>query len=163
MSNKLLLIKDIKNLGRTGDLVTVKPGFARNYLVPRGFAVTATKGTVRLQERLQEERKQIALQEKKEAEAIAQVLEGLLFETVAKVDPEGHMYGSVSAADVIDLIKKQHAEIAIDKKDVILKQPIKSLGEHSIELRFQEEVKAMIKLKVTAEGAEKSAEEEVAS
>jgi large subunit ribosomal protein L9 len=155
MSNKLLLIEDIDKLGRSGEIVKVKPGYARNYLIPRGLAVTATKGTLRMQERLQEERRQRAIQEKKEAETIASVLEGLLIETEAKVDHDGHMYGSVSAADIIDLIKKQHPAIALEKKSVMLKHPIKALGEHTIELRLKEEVKASIKLKVTAEGAPK--------
>lgn len=153
MGNKLLLVKDIKKLGRSGEIVNVKPGYARNYLLPRGFAVTATKGTVRLQERLQEERRQRAIEEKKEAEAIAQTLEGLQLESVAKVDPTGHMYGSVSASDIIDMIKKHHPTVAIDKKEVILKHPIKTVGDHSIELRFKEDVKATVKLKITAEGA----------
>ncbi len=154
MSNKLLLVKDIENLGRSGDIVNVKPGYARNYLIPRSLAVPATKGTVRMQERLQEERRQKAIQEKKESEAIAQVLDGILIETVVKVDHEGHLYGSVTAAEILDLINKEHPNVVLDKKAIVLKHPVKSLGEHSIELRFKEDVKAAIKLKVIAEGAQ---------
>lgn len=153
MSNKLLLVEDIDNLGRSGEIVSVKPGYARNYLIPRQLAVPATKATLRLQERLKEERRQKAILEKKESEAIAEQLTGLLIETVVKVDPEGHMYGSVTAADIVDMISAKYPGIAIDKKSVVLKQPIKALGEHAIELRLKEEVKAGVKLKVLAEGA----------
>lgn len=156
MSNKLLLVKDVEHLGRSGDIVNVKPGYARNFLIPRGMALTATRGTVRMQERLQEERRLKALEEKKEAEAIAQALEGLQIEKIVKVDPEGHMYGSVTTAEIVELIKEKHPAIAIDKKVVILKHPIKSLGVHAIELKLKEDVKAAISLKVRAEGVEET-------
>lgn len=158
MSNKLLLVKDVEHLGRSGDIVHVKsPGYARNFLIPKGLAILATKGTVRMQERLQEERRQKALEEKKEAEAIAQVLQGLQLEKIVKVDPEGHMYGSVTVAEIVELIKNQHPAIELDKKVVVLKHPIKSLGVHGIELKFKEDVKAAISIKVSAEGAEEAA------
>src|SRR5689334_17894347 len=99
MANKLLLMKDVEELGRSGDVVSVKPGYARNYLLPQGFAVLADKKALKMQARLQEERRKKAVEDKKEAEELAQAIDGVTLTTIVKVDHEGHMYGSVSAHD----------------------------------------------------------------
>src|SRR5262245_8691147 len=97
MATKLLLIEDVEDLGRSGDVVSVKPGYARNFLLPRGHAVRADQHALRMQTRLQEERQKRAILEKQEAEKTAAALEGVTLSTIVKVDHEGHMYGSVSA------------------------------------------------------------------
>ncbi|HSX11933.1 MAG TPA: 50S ribosomal protein L9, partial [Rhabdochlamydiaceae bacterium] len=87
MKNQLLLVEDVDDLGRSGDVVSVKPGFARNFLIPQKKAVVATKGTLRMQERLKEERAQKAIVDKKEAEEFAARIEGMVLTTTVKVDP----------------------------------------------------------------------------
>lgn len=150
MATKLLLIEDVESLGRSGDVVSVKPGYARNFLIPQGLAEVASAHVLRKQARLQEERQQKAIQDKSEAEAVAGKLNGLVVVTTVKVDHEGHMYGSVSQADIAHLVQEQHG-IALDKKNVHLKHHIKEVGVHEIKLRLKEGVEAVITLNVEAE------------
>lgn len=138
MATKLLLIQDVEDLGRSGDLVNVRPGYARNFLIPGKFAVVADKRTIRMQARLQEERKQKAIEDKAESEALAQKMEGITITTQVKVDHDGHMYGSVTQADVVKLLHEQH-NIELEKKNIVLKHPIKEVGtsELAIDLPLQ--------------------------
>lgn len=160
MATKLLLIQDAKHLGRKGDVVSVKAGYARNWLIPTKTAVIADKKTLKLQARLQEERKQKAIADKAEAEALSSDISGKIIKTEVKVDHDGHMYGSVSAADIVRLLEEQH-NVQLDKHAVQLKQAVKSTGTHQITLKLPEGVTAAITLKVIAEGSEE--QEEVAS
>ncbi|MCE5318664.1 MAG: 50S ribosomal protein L9 [Parachlamydia sp.] len=152
MANKLLLMKDVDDLGRSGDIVTVKPGFARNFLLPQGFAVLADKRALKMQARLQEERRQKAVEDKQEAEELAAAIEGVTIETMVKVDHEGHMYGSVSAHDVADLLEKQISR-HVDKKAIqnALKHPIKETGVFPIAAKLKEGITATFTLKVVPE------------
>lgn len=150
MATKLLLIEDVEDLGRSGDVVTVKPGFARNYLIPRGFAYVADKRTLRMQARLQEQRAIKAAEDRKEAEKQAAELSDIVLTTVVKVDPEGHMYGSVSAHDIVKLLADDR-RLEIEKRAVLLKQPIKQLGVYNVPLRLKEGVEAIISVKVMTE------------
>src|SRR5690349_17723137 len=103
MRNQLLLLQDVDDLGRSGDVVSVKPGFARNFLIPQKKAVVATPFTLRLRDELQKERAKRAEIDKTASEALAQDIEGKVLEIRVKVDPDGHMYGSVGYADIIRL------------------------------------------------------------
>ncbi len=150
MRQKLLLIEDVDTLGRSGDVVSVKSGYARNYLVPQGRAVVADKHTLLIQEKLKEERAKRALEEKKQAEEMAKAVEGIELVTEVKVDPEGHMYGSVSALDIVHLFAEKG--MTVEKGAVLISKPIKKVGTHEITLRFKEDVSAKCSLKVVAEG-----------
>ncbi len=152
MASKLLLVEDVGDLGRKGDLVEVRPGFARNFLLPTGKAVIADQRTIRLQAKLQEERRQRAIEERKESEKVAERFVDLVIETTVNTDQEGHMYGSVSAVDVVELLKNQH-NIEIEKRFVQLKHPIKELGEHTLHFRLNEGVEANCTLKIEAKSA----------
>jgi large subunit ribosomal protein L9 len=150
---KVLLIEDVEDLGRSGEVVSVKPGYARNKLIPCGAAVAADKSALRMQARLQEERAKKAIQDKEEAEKLkAQIeaFEGLV--TVVKVDHEGHMYGSVSANDIVVLLEQQ-ATIHVEKRTLLLKHAIKETGEHIIPLKLNEGVTAEVKLTIEPEQA----------
>lgn len=158
MAQKLLLLEDVDVLGRKGDLVSVKPGYARNFLVPQGLAIIADTRALRIQERLQEERRKKAAEDKKESEALAQKLTDVEVVAVVKVDHEGHMYGSVSAMDVVHLLLDQH-KIQVEKRFVQLPHPIKAVGSHSIKLKLKEGIATAITLKVEAEeGSSEKAE-----
>ena len=162
MSYQLLLLKDVYKLGRKGDLVRVKPGFARNYLLPEQFAVLADKRTLRLRERLQQERAKQAEQDRKEAEELSRILTGKVLETQVKVDHEGHMYGSVSAADIVKLLHGQFG-LQLEKNYIKLAKPIKTVGVHSIALHLKEGIKATFTLNVLSEqgtSAEEAKKEE---
>lgn len=150
MPSILLLIEDVEDLGRSGDVVKVKSGYARNYLLPRGFAITADKNALRMQERLKEERKKKAIQDKNAAEELAKVIETLTITVLVKVDQDGHMYGSVSALDIARLIEEQH-RFEVDKRAVHLKHPIKVTGMHKVELKLKEGVLTSVSLNVVPE------------
>ncbi len=149
MANQLLLIEDVDNLGRSGDIVKVKPGYARNFLVPQKKAVVADKRTLRMQVKLQEERFKRAAVDKKEAEEQATRIQGMVLSIEVKVDAEGHMYGSVAPADIIQLFEKEG--IKLEKRHVILPQPIKELGVYNLSLRLKEGVMATFSLKVESD------------
>ncbi len=149
MANQLLLIKDVEDLGRSGDLVKVRPGYARNFLLPQQKAVIADKRTLRMQARLKEERAKQAEIDKKDAEILAQKINGMELTITVKVDPEGHMYGSVGAVDITRLFEEKG--YTLEKRNVVLPQPIKALGVHNISLKLKEGVPAACTLTIVAE------------
>lgn len=150
MRNQLLLIEDVEDLGRSGDIVSVKPGFSRNFLLPQKKAVIADKFTLRMQARLQEERAKKAAVDRQEAEMQAAKIEGMVLSIEVKVDPDGHMYGSVGAADIVRLLENEG--LVLERRNVVLAQPIKALGTHPIHLKLKEGVPAQITLQVISEG-----------
>jgi large subunit ribosomal protein L9 len=156
MATYLLLLEDVDSLGRSGDIVHVKPGYARNYLLPQKKALIATTHTRRLQARLQEQRAQRALVDKTESEALAQDLQDKLFVVEVKVDPDGNLYGSVGHSDILSLFANEG--ITLERKNIALSHSIKSLGVHTVALRLKESVAASVKIKVVAEGHKDSQE-----
>lgn len=150
MKQKLLLLQDVEALGKKGEVVSAKPGYVRNFLLPQGFAVIANANTIRKQERLRAEREQQAIVDRKESESLAQKVASTPIEIRVKVDPEGHMYGSVSAADIAHLFQEQG--VAIEKKFVQLTRPIKVTGSHKIQLKLKEEIVATCQLTIIPEG-----------
>src|SRR5436305_13818580 len=132
MAIKLLLIEDIEDLGRSGDLVSVRHGYSRNFLIPRGLAVIADKNAVRRQSALQEARRLKAIEDKKDAEVLAKQLEPVTIHAIVKVDPEGHMYVSFTVADICRQLEIEHG-IEIEKRFIQLKHPIKDLGVHKVD------------------------------
>lgn len=152
MANKMLLLEDVDALGRKGDVVNVRPGFARNFLLPQGLAVTANAHALRMQDRLQEERRKQAVIDKKESEEMAGRIQDLTLTTEVKIDQEGHMYGSVSVLDILHLLKEQSA-ISLERKNVLLPHPIKETGVHTIKTKLKEGITASFTLKVVPENA----------
>jgi large subunit ribosomal protein L9 len=150
MAKKILLLQDVSSLGRKGDVASAKEGYVYNFLLPRGLAVIATSETLRQQAKLQEERKKVADQDRKEAEELAARLNGETLAFTVKVDNEGHMYGSVSALDICSLVKMQTG-IELEKHFVQLKHPIKETGVRPITLRLKEGVTCEIHVKVIPE------------
>lgn len=152
MSNKYLLKKDVEDLGRSGDVVNAKPGYARNFLLPHGYAVVADKQALKMQARLQEARRLQAAEDKKDSEKLAAAIEGVILTTIVKVDHEGHMYGSVSANDVAELLSQQIAQ-EVEKRSVQsgLKHAIKETGVYPLVAKLKEGVTANFTLKVISE------------
>ncbi len=146
MKNQLLLLEDLTNVGRKGDLVRVKPGFARNFLIPQKKALIADRSVIKIQARLKEERAKQSIEDKKDAENIRARLENLVVEHQVKCDPEGHMYGSVAAKQIVDLLAQEG--VAIEKKMVSLEMSIKKIGVHTVPLKLKEGVLAQFSLKV---------------
>lgn len=150
MKQQLLLLQDVEALGQKGDVVSARPGYVRNFLLPQGLAVIASPNTLRKRERLREERAKQAVIDRAEADELAKQVESLILETRVKVDPEGHMYGSVSAHDIADLY--QQNGLPVEKRYIQLPRPIKATGVHKIPLKLKEGVAATCTLHIIPEG-----------
>lgn len=150
---QLLMIEDVDDLGRSGEIVKAKSGYARNFLLPQKKAVIADKGTLRMQAQLQDERAKRAVVDKNEAEILSQRINGMTLTISVKVDPEGHMYGSVGIADIIALFEKEG--ISLEKKNVVLPHPIKQLGATPVTLKLKEGVPASVTLDIRSEAPAK--------
>ncbi|EDP74242.1 50S ribosomal protein L9 [Hydrogenivirga sp. 128-5-R1-1] len=144
---KVILVKDVEGWGTLGDVIDVKPGFARNYLIPQGLAYPATDNYIKhVQEILRQKSRKLE-REKEKAQKLAEQLDGLEIEIERPVGPTGKMYGSVSSTDIVNTIKEK-TDIELDKKKVMLRNPIRDLGAYNITLRLHPEVSAKIKLHV---------------
>ena len=146
---KLILREDVPSLGEAGDLVTVKPGFARNYLVPQGKATVATEANVR---ELEHQKRVVAeklAKELKDVEAVRDKLQALTLQVSARVGEEGKLFGSVTNVQIAELLE-QHG-FTIDRRKIALGEPIKEAGEHVVPVQLRRELVAEIKLNVTPE------------
>ena len=149
MKQQYLLIEDVESIGRSGEIISVKPGFARNFLIPQKKALLATHHVLRMQAKLQEERLQQASLDKQEAEGLAAKIEGMVLRIVAKVDPEGNLYGSVGAVEIVRLFEKE--EIKIEKRNVGINLHIKTLGSHVLTLKLKEGVVCKYTLEIESD------------
>jgi large subunit ribosomal protein L9 len=143
---KVILRTDIDNLGKIGELVTVKPGYARNYLVPQGFAYLATPGALR---RFEEEKQQLvtaAERERGRAQALKNRIESHSYKVDMKTGEQGRLYGSVTAQTIADLLHE--AGIEIDRRRIRLDQPIKALGEFFVPIKLYGDISANAKVLV---------------
>ena len=146
---EVILREDIKTLGKAGELVRVKPGYARNYLLPRGLAYEATEGnkkriaaetrarTVRLQS------------ERAGAEREAATLGGVQLRLAGKAGEEGKLFGSITAQDIAEALGQQGHQV--DRRRIELEHPIKTLGEHTVSVRLHPDVHAEVRVSVVAE------------
>lgn len=147
---KVILIKDVKGLGKAGDLVNSKDGYARNYLFPKNLAIEATEANLKkLEEKKSQEAAKIA-QEQKEAQELKVKIEKLTVEIKAKGGTGGKLFGSITSADISNELKKQH-KIDIDKRKIELKENIKSVGLTEVEVKLYTEISAKLKVNVTIE------------
>lgn len=146
---KVILIESIDRLGKIGDVVTVKEGYARNYLIPNNKAKEATPGSMKMLDALK--KKQAAEEKKKlgEIQALADKISGLSLSIPAQAGEEEKLFGSVSS----DMISSALAAegISVDKKDIVLDEPIKKLGIYQVSVKLHPEVKANLKVWVVKE------------
>lgn len=147
---RVILQKPVDNLGDPGDLVEVADGYARNYLVPRGLAVRAEKGMVKHAESLKRSHDSRVTKQKAEHEALASRLIGSQVRVTARAGEDGKLFGSVTAADVAAAIVQQ-AGIDVDRKDVHLEEPIRSLGTHEVRIHLFHEVDPVLTIEVGSE------------
>jgi large subunit ribosomal protein L9 len=152
MKQQLLLLEDVEGLGRAGDVVNAKRGYIRNFLLPQMRAVIADVQTLKMQTRIKEERQKRAVIDKQESEELASRLKDFVLVTEVKVDPEGKMYGSVSALDIARML--QEMGYPVERRYVQLPQAIKTIGRHPIRLKLKETVMAEIALDVRVESSE---------
>jgi large subunit ribosomal protein L9 len=143
---QVILRREFESLGKTGDVVTVKPGYARNYLIPRGIAYPVTKSNLA---RLEHEKQVYAardLRERRRAGDLSAKLQGLRLIASVQVGEEDRMFGSVTAADVAELLKERGIEV--DRRKISLDEPIKYLGEYQIPVKLHKDVVVSITVDV---------------
>lgn len=150
---KLILKEAVENLGEAGDVVTVKPGYARNFLLPQGLAYEASAGNLR---RIEEEKKlseERARRDYLEARRRASQLESrtLVFQARAGEGDDAKLFGSITNADVADQLNAGELDFEVDRRMVILEEPIKSLGTHAVTLRLHGEVEVELQVQVERE------------
>jgi large subunit ribosomal protein L9 len=161
---KILLVQDVEYLGKAGELKDVSGGFGRNYLIPKGFAVIATRGQVKqAEERLAAQRKRTEAA-RKDAEALAARINGLSLTFEAKVGEQDRLYGSVTSADIAERLGQQLG-LEFDRRKIALDEPIKRAGSHEVSVRMAAGIAATITVVIHGEGgpAEPSALEEPAA
>jgi large subunit ribosomal protein L9 len=146
---KVILRKEVESLGNVGEIIEVKAGYARNYLIPRGFALKADKQNIKL---LEDEQQKVLLKiskDKKSAQKMAEKLNTVSCTATVTVGEEDRVFGSVTTQEIADLLKDKGFEI--DRKKIILDEPIKALGIYDIPIKLHSEVEAKIKLWVVKE------------
>lgn len=145
---KVILREDVVSLGHAGDVVTVKPGHAFNFLLPRGKAILASEGRLKeLEHHKRVVSEQIA-RERKQLDAARDRLEQVTLEIAAQAGEEGRLFGSVTAIQIAELLAARGHEV--DRRKIQLDEPIKALGDHEVPIRLHREVIARVKVKVIA-------------
>ena len=147
---ELILRDDVEKLGRRGEVVNVAAGYGRNYLLPRGLAIPVTEANKAMIEKERRHWEARMAREKEECEALAARIAELRFVAPRKVGENDVLYGSVTSSDIAEFLESKSIEI--DKRKVVLDDPIKTLGEHEVKVRIHPEVQATLKLLVTKEG-----------
>lgn len=147
---KVILLEDIDNLGRLGDTVTVKAGYARNFLIPRKLALQATTQNLKTQQNqihALERRKNKVIEE---AKSLSERLAGVMLSYTRKCGSKGQLFGSVTNMDIAASLAEQGLEV--NRKDILLSDPIKSLGEFDVTIKLHHEVAPVVKVTVLPEG-----------
>jgi large subunit ribosomal protein L9 len=148
---KLILKQSVENLGEAGDVVQVKPGYGRNYLIPHGLAYTASEENIARLEAEQAKREERARRDYLEAGRRASQLENLVLTFRERAGDEGQLFGSVTQADVIEQANASDIDFELDKKAVLLDEPIKELGSFEVPVRLHADVEVSITVQVERE------------
>ncbi|NNE99994.1 MAG: 50S ribosomal protein L9 [Pyrinomonadaceae bacterium] len=149
-TTQILLREDIDNLGGRGEIVKVKAGFARNYLLPRGYAIPATKGNIKQVEQERVLLLKKAAEEKSTAEAQLEQMKDISFNFERKAGESGTLFGSVTSIDVANALMEKGYEI--DRRNIRLKHPIKEIGDYNVPVKLHRDVILDIPISVTVEG-----------
>ena len=146
----VILNRDIKGTGKAGDVVKVSDGYARNMLIPRGWATEATEGNVRSLEKQKAIAAEKKAEEKAAAQAQAEKIKALSVTIKTKAGDGGRIFGSITSKDIADALKAQH-KVTVDKKKIQLDSPIKQTGETEVAIKLYPEVATTLKVVIVAE------------
>lgn len=146
---KVILKEEVKSLGRMGDIVKVSPGYARNFLIPKGYAVEADTKNIKAMEHEKRVIQERARKLQEAAKGVSERLSEVTLAFTAKAGEEEKLFGSITAMDIADALKEKGFEI--DKKKVSLEEPIKRLGSYAVDVKLGHDVTASVKVEVTAE------------
>ncbi len=148
---KLILKKAVENLGEAGEVVQVKAGYGRNYLVPQGLAYTASDANIRLLEEEQVREEERSRRDYLEARRRASQLEGVSLMFAARAGDDGKLFGSVTAAEIVDLVNEGELDFELDKRALLLDEPLKAIGVVDVAIRLHAEVEVSIEVGVERE------------
>jgi large subunit ribosomal protein L9 len=155
---KVILIEEMRGLGTRGDVVAVKDGYARNYLIPKKLAREATPGNLKSVEQERKKWDLLAQKEKEVAQKAADSVKGVKITVTKRVGDSGQLFGSVTANEIADALHLKGIEV--DKRRIELAHPIKTVGTHDVEVKLHKDVSAHIQVEVTPLGVEKIEEAE---
>ncbi|MCL5062647.1 MAG: 50S ribosomal protein L9 [Nitrospirae bacterium] len=146
---QVILKEDVKDLGHIGDLVNVKEGYARNFLIPKGLAVEANPKNLKALEHEKRKIQELVKKAKTAAEELASKVSGTTVTIKAKAGEEDKLFGSVTVMDIADALKKEGMDI--DKKKIVMEEPIKRLGNYTVSVKIHSEVSAQLNVQVVSE------------
>jgi large subunit ribosomal protein L9 len=147
---KLILTQEVTGLGGAGDVVEVKDGYGRNYLVPRGLGIRWTKGGEKTIESIRKSRDSRAVRDSDHAAQVKAKLEGSTFAVKVRAGDGGRLFGAVTVAEIAGAINEAVSGDQVDKRTIVIGNPIKSLGAHSVTVKVHDEVEAQVSLNVVA-------------
>lgn len=146
---KIILMEDVPALGRRGEVREVATGYARNFLLPKKLALEATSANLRNLEHLKRQRVREEAKAREDAQAAADRIAGLTLTVATRASEDGRLYGSVSAQDIVSFLERHR--IAVEKRRVLLEEPIKALGEYRVNIRLHADVMATLPVTVARE------------
>ena len=144
---KIILLDDVTKVGRRGEVREVSDGYARNFLLPKKLALTATAGNLKGLDHIKRQQEAKADRIKTDAETVRDRIEALVYEQRRQASEEGKLFGSVTAQDVVDFLER--SQIRVERRRVHLDEPIKTLGESTVTVRVHPEVTAQLRVTVT--------------
>lgn len=154
---QIMLVQDVTRLGRIGDIVEVKNGYARNYLIPQGLAMPATKGAIKQADQLRQTAQKQRNREIATAQELVNRLGALDLRFQAKVGERGRLYGSITTGDIAERIQ-QELGVEIDRRRIELTEAIKSLGNYAVPIDVHIDVPATVRVEVVGENGETAAD-----
>jgi large subunit ribosomal protein L9 len=154
---EVILVQDVDRLGQVGDVCKVAPGYARNYLIPNGLAVLATKGQLKELEQRQRAEARREKQLEGEARELADKLDGVTLTISAKTGEKDRLYGSVTSGDIAQALEEETG-MAIDRRKIELEEPIRQLGIYTVPIRLLSEVVPTIRVDVVGEDQDTTTE-----
>jgi len=143
---KVLLLKNVKKIGKKGEVLEVKEGYARNFLIPGGLAVEASGGALKQVEEGKKAQDRKKTREKEEAEALGQKLGNFSLTILHKAGDENKLFGSITSAEIAEALAQKGVEI--EKKKIILEEPIRHVGRHDVKVKLHPEVTAVLSVTV---------------
>lgn len=146
---KVVLTKRVEGLGLEGDVVTVKDGYARNYLIPKGLALEATEGNIKALEQKKKTYELKVIRKREEALRLKELIEKTNLIIKRKTQEEGKIFGSVTSSDISEALEKKGFQV--DRKKILLERPIKALGEYQISIKLFPQIEARINVAVEPE------------
>lgn len=149
---KVILVKDVPNLGRAGQVVDVSDGYGRNYLLPRGLAIPATEANLRQMEERRAAEQRRAERQLAEAQQVAQRIAGRTVVIRVRAGAQGRLFGAVTAQHIAEALQ-QALGVTVDRKRIELEEPIRHLGTYEVPVRLHPQVTARVRVEVVAEGA----------